>query len=82
MSTSSMLAAAFSIFSRTISAALWMALPLTTAARLAKVATPQSKALVSPSTRITSSTVDAELVGDDLREDGVVALALRGRGRC
>ena len=30
-------------------------LPLTTAARLANVATPQSNALVSPSTRMTSS---------------------------
>ena len=73
-----MLAAASSVFWRTISAALWMALPETTAARLAKVATPQSNALVSPSTTITSSTLDAELVGDDLREDRVVALPLRG----
>ena len=55
MSTSSMLAAASNIFLRTVTAALWMALPLTTAARLANVATPQSKALVSPSTTITSS---------------------------
>ena len=34
-----------------------MALPETTAARLANVATPQSKAFVSPSTTITSSTL-------------------------
>ena len=40
---------------RTVIAVLWMALPLTTAARLANVATPQSNALVSPSTTITSS---------------------------
>ena len=66
------------IFSRTATAPpRGTALPATTAPRLAKVPAPQWNWSVSPVTTSTSRDVDAELLGDDLREAGEVPLALR-----
>ena len=78
-STSSASAAILSTFSLARLAARWIAEPLITAAREAKVPTAYGIRRVSPVTTSTSSNLHAELVGDQLREDGRVALALGGQ---